>query len=265
MAGTGCFSCLRFLVASLNLLVLLLGLGLTALGAWLVAEEHIYLNTVDLSSLSIPALALLFSGVGVILVAAIGCCGALATSRCLLATFSLLLVTLVFGQLSLAGLLYFKHLDYGLIVKHVAQQTVQEKYHSNNTATLLYWDHVQRGLSCCGALGPKDWADSQFGRGTEAREIGIGADKEKLPFTLPLSCCRLPGSTNCTLPVPNRNSLNRDIFFSKGCGDKLVSVLGEHLVYILSAGLGLLIIELLGLSLSLCLCCTLARIEARKA
>lgn len=265
MAGVGCFSCLRFLVVSLTTLVLLTGLGLAALGAWLVAEEHVYLGTASLSSLSLPSLSLLCTGLCVLLVATMGCCGALAASRCLLGTFSLLLVTLVFGQLSVAGLVYFKQLDYGLIVKHVAQQTVQEKYQTNNTATLLYWDHVQTGLSCCGAEGPEDWAESEFGRASgEAREIGIGAGQVNQPFSVPLSCCRVEGDTRCSILVLGTDNLG-DTFHSKGCTEELVSVVGEHLVYGLAAGLGLVLTEVLGLSLSLCLCCTLARIEARKA
>lgn len=265
MAGSGCFSCLRFLVVSLNTLVLLTGLGLTALGSWLVAEEHVYLGTASLSSLSLPSLSLVSTGLCVLLVAFIGCCGALTSSRCLLGTFSLLLVTLVFGQLSVAGLLYFKQLDYGTIVKHVVQQTVQEKYQTNNTGTVLYWDHVQTGLSCCGVSGPGDWAQSQYGRQSgEAREIGIGAGQLDEPFAVPLSCCRKKEDTDCSILVLGSENLG-NIFYSKGCADELVSVVGEHLVYGLVAGLGLVLTEVLGLSLSLCLCCTLARIEARKA
>merc|ERR1712080_317419 len=109
------------------------------------------------------------------------------------------------------------------------------------------------GLSCCGAEGPVDWEHSHYTllMEGEVREIGIGAGQENHHFSIPQSCC----------------------------SDELVDVVNEHFIYILCAGLGLLLIELLGLSLSLCLCCTLARanidlinsvgyyerIEARKA
>jgi len=265
MAATGCFACLRFLVLSLNLVVLLAGLALAALGGWLVAEEHIYLGTAELSSLSSSSLALLCSGIAAIALAALGCCGALATSRCLLGTFSLLLVSLAFAQLSLAALVYFKQVDYGVVVEHMAEQTVQEKYQVNNTATVKYWDHVQRGLSCCGARGPEDWATSEFGRGRgSAREIGIGAGEEELPYGIPSSCCREEGSSNCSSRAAPGEVLGAT-WHTQGCSASLEGELGEHLMYILAAGAGVLTLELLGVSLSLCLCCTLARIEARKA
>merc|ERR1712080_752861 len=205
-------------MGSLNTVVLLAGLVLTALGGWLVAEEHLYLGTGcftlhygDIASLSTSTLVLLGSGLAVILLAAIGCCGALATSRCLLATFSLLLVTLAFGQISVAGLVFFKQLDYGHLVKHMAKEIVQEKYHANNTATVLYWDHVQTGLSCCGAEGPEDWEHSHYTllMEGEVREIGIGAGQESHHFSIPPSCCRVPGNPNCTEPVTRKDAVTQ--------------------------------------------------------
>jgi len=95
-------------------------------------------------------------------------------------------------------------------------------------------------------------------------EIGIGAGQLDEPFAVPLSCCRKKEDTDCSILVLGSENLG-NIFYSKGCADELVSVVGEHLVYGLVAGLGLVLTEVLGLSLSLCLCCTLARIEARKA
>ena len=116
--------------------------------------------------------------------------------RCLLGTFSLLLVALAFAQLSIASLIYFKvflvsvfkgnpvnlslinvnhtqQIDYGVVIEQMTHQTVLEKYQvqsrfyprkkktykksnisihkhfpiqANNTATVLYWDHVQKGV-----------------------------------------------------------------------------------------------------------------------
>lgn len=266
MEGRGCFACLSFLVISLNTVVLLAGLSLTVLAGWLVAQEHLYLGTADLQSLSTPALVLLASGLAVVTLGALGCCGALATSRCLLGTFSLLLLSLTFAQLSAGLLVYYKKLDYGVVVEHMARETVQEKYQTNNTATVLYWDHVQAGLQCCGSSGPGDWSTSSYssGHSGQAREIGIGAGKEELPFLIPPSCCRNPGSHNCSAPVRGQEAMGGS-FYTQGCSSSLKAVLGDHFIYILCAGAGLLLLEVLGVCLSLCLCCTLARIEARKA
>jgi len=265
MAGGGCFRCLRFLVLSLNLLVLLCGLALAGLGVWLVAEEHFYLGTVDIFQLSLASLSLLGTGLAIIVFAALGCCGALASSRCLLGTFSLLLVALAFAQLSIASLIYFKQIDYGVVIEQMTHQTVLEKYQANNTATVLYWDHVQKGLHCCGSDGPEDWAQSKYGRTKgEPREIGIGMAEQEVPFSIPASCCKNAGSGDCHARILGKET-RAGAFFTQGCSESLVKVLDEHLVYILAAGGGVLLIELLGVSLSLCLCCTLARIEARKA
>ena len=87
-------------------------------------------------------------------------------------------------------------------------EIVMEKYHPNNTATILYWDTIQQGVisetsiilynsenfpqfSCCGSSGPPDWASSIYnGYQENMKEIGIGAAVVVKPYNIPLSCCR---------------------------------------------------------------------------
>lgn len=44
MALNGCYSCLKFLVFTINFLLWLLGLGMVAVSLWLLFDEHLYLQ-----------------------------------------------------------------------------------------------------------------------------------------------------------------------------------------------------------------------------
>lgn len=207
-----CFSCLKASVLVVDLLVLFLGLLITGLASWLLVSEHIYL-TPSSSDLSLGSYLLLSVGISVSILAFLGCCGALTTSRCLLAIFIILLILLTIGEVILAVLLHYQHLDITPLVELGVSQTVQDKYHPTNTAITLYWDNLQQGLECCGSQGPSDWADAVYNRQLEeTREIGIGSSSHTLPpFSLPKSCCKTCMIQTSSNPVSTLNTIERTL------------------------------------------------------
>jgi len=269
-----CYSCLKASVLVVNLLVLFLGLLVTGLASWLLISEHLYLSTPP-SSLSLASYLTLGIGLLVSILAFLGCCGALTTSRCLLVVFTLLLTLLTVAELALVVLLQLKEVEITPLVSIGVKQTVEEKYHPANPGVTLYWDNLQQGLECCGAEGAQDWQDSLFnGQIEETREIGIGSALTKRPpFTIPLSCCRNltdPGILQAChsaqfTPSSFSDTFNQQIYFDKGCTGRIVHLLEENLSYLLFAGLGLVLLELLGIIFSICLCCTIQRIDDIKA
>jgi len=269
-----CYSCLKASVLVVNLLVLFLGLLVTGLATWLLVSEHLYLSAAP-SSLSLGSYLILGVGLLVSTLAFLGCCGALTTSRCLLVLFSLLLTLLTVAELTLVVLLQLKEVEITPLVSIGVKQTVEEKYHPANSGVTLYWDNLQQGLKCCGADGAQDWQDSLFnGQIEETREIGIGAALTKRPpFTVPLSCCRnltdpgtLQGCQSAEFTAYNfANTFDKQIYFDQGCTGRIVGLLEENINYLLFAGLGLVLLELLGIMFSMCLCCTIQRIDDIKA
>ena len=89
----------------MNLVVMLLGLLLTAAGASLLVTEHLHLASAW-HQFSIVSWALLAAGLLTLTTAFLACCGSLISSKCLLTSFVLSLVCLVAGELTLGLLVY---------------------------------------------------------------------------------------------------------------------------------------------------------------
>lgn len=266
-----CYGCVKFLVLVVNMMVMVTGLSITCVSAWLLVEEHLYLQTPATSSgqFAMGSVALLVVGITVTLVAFIGCCGAHTQSRCLLGIFASFLLLLALGKIILVVLILFKQVDYSDLLTEGVRETVLEKYHPNNTATVTYWDNVQQGLSCCGESGPSDWSQSVYNSKKKLTpEIGIGSGTSQLslhPFKVPMSCCRSQESPVCSSKVLAGDLAGGEVFFTEGCASKLINLLSDHIIYLFCAGIGLVLTELLGATFSICLCCTIKKIEDMKA
>jgi len=256
----GCRGCCRALLAVVSGLVLLVALFLTTASLWLLVVEQLYLEKAGWKEApALATLAALIAGLVLGLVAFLGCCGAITASKCLLGFFLSLLMLLTAGQLATAALLYLQEISVEPLLRAGVEETVKEKYHLNNTATRLYWDHLQQGLQCCGSAGPLDWALSVHnGYTMNTKEIGIGGPASlSLPFTIPSSCCRDTSDPLCsgTLLSRLRPSPDPSIYYTQGCLGRLSSLVNDNLVLFASAAFGFLLLELLGLIAGCSLCC----------
>jgi hypothetical protein len=153
-------------------------------------------------------------------------------------------------------------------------------------------------LECCGADGPSDWARSVFNgrRDLPVREIGItGGDVGfgLAEFSIPRSCCKRPDTHECLSDTDNVNPAtiaqrrifqqvrNRHILrpdrglrvpgvylplflVLQGCSNALVTFVESHVVYLVGVAGGVLLVQTLGLVFSMCLCCTIRKIEDLK-
>jgi len=266
MCGRCCYSLLKGSVCSVNLVVMLLGLGLTAAGVSLLVTEHLVLAPAW-HQFSIVSWALLAAGLLTLTTSFLACCGALISSKCLLTSFILSLLCLMVGELTLGLLIYFQEIDYKSITQTVIQEIVSEKYQKNNTQTVFYWDIFQSQLECCGYSGPIDWAYSSYnGYQDITKEIGIGSQSSALPFTIPQSCCRNTEDPLCssTITPKFKTVIDENIYYTQGCVDVVFGLASEHYIYFIIVAASLLLIELLAVLCSTCLCCTLKKIEDHK-
>ncbi|EFN80736.1 CD63 antigen [Harpegnathos saltator] len=90
----------------------------------------------------------------------------------------------------------------------------------------LIWDDLQQDFDCCGTTNATDWINRYSG--------------------IPMSCCDRAvgtiGSTNCTLESPTLHSM--------GCLDAFAHFAEKHAGKIAGVGIGLGVIQLLGIFLS---------------
>lgn len=127
-------------------------------------------------------------------------------------------------------------------------------------------DFIQRELECCGARGPSDWASSQYNQ--ETIEIGVS----KLAgiasaFRVPESCCRQGIAEQiCKNYIRNVAAIGSlpGTIYTRGCSDALSDYLDEGLNIVAGIGIGIAVVELLGMILSMVLCCAIFRKENYK-
>lgn len=243
-------NCLTSLVLVTSLLLLLPSLLLSFLAIHLLSNSLI--NTIN----SI----ILGSGLTVSVIALIGCFGAIYKSRCLLVLYTLSLILLTGSQLNLLPLIYYQVVDITPLVTSASRETVKYEYSGQGR---VFWDQLQQGLSCCGAAGPDDWAESQFnGYHQDVREIGIGgaAANGRQGYRVPASCCRNTTSQGCPVKVENRDEfVHQTIIHMEGCSDKIMVFIKNNYFYLVFFNLGIFFIELLGVMFTIFLFCSLKK------
>jgi len=257
---------LRGTVCSVNTLVMLLGAILTAAGVSLLVTEYLYLGT-PWDQFSILSYFILAAGLVSLTLSFLACCGSLVSSKCLLVTFIFTLISLLIGEITMGLLVYFQEIDYRSVTQTVIQEIVTDKYHKNNTLTVFYWDIVQSQLECCGYSGPIDWAYSSYnGYQDITKEIGIGAQATALPFRIPSSCCRNSEDPLCSSTITPKFTtvIDENVYYTEGCVNILFTLLSDHQIYFIMISALVLLIELLSIIFSTCLCCTIKKIEALK-
>lgn len=269
MGLNSCYSCLKFLVFTINFMLWLLGLGVVAVSLWLLFDEHLYLQTMSDQRTDYYLGTYIILGLGslVTVMGFLGCCGAWRESPWMLGTFFAFLMIIFFGEVASGILIYYQESNYESMIDKSVRNTVEHQYNASNAAVQTTFDLLQEGLECCGAEGPADWQKSAYNKYDFSAKPEVGVGHLEAEFLLPTSCCKNPESQECRNNLgllPGKNA-NHNYFYTEGCAGKLKTFLRDHMIYLLAAGMGILLTEVLGMLCSLCLCCALKRIDDLKA
>jgi len=133
-----------------------------------------------------------------------------------------------------AGILAYVKRDKVISTVEKAMNTsVAVDYGTNEKITKAV-DHAQKMLKCCGAKGAKDWDISAW-------------KKNNNNATVPESCCKTPKS-GC-----NKAPIGSDNYNAEGCADALKNFIKGHMKTLGGIGVGIAIIQILGMIFSLCL------------
>ncbi|XP_060635533.2 tetraspanin-7-like [Anolis sagrei] len=207
------------------------GLTMLIIGIWakLSLETYLVLSTNEYPN---TPFILLTTGTAVIVWGFLGCYSAATEHRCLLRTYgSFQLAVLVAGvAVGLSSLLYRKDIAEGF------QNGLWEAIHSytedEGKAEVL--DAIQRSLNCCGVESYRDWFFSPW-----------SMEKPTPNNSVPMSCCRArKGCLHSPLPS-DAWGVNRD-----GCFSKVSHFVSDNMFYIATAGLGVAIMQVVGIILT---------------
>ncbi|KAM8711872.1 hypothetical protein ACLKA7_012387 [Drosophila subpalustris] len=153
----------------------------------------------------------------VVFISFLGCCGAIRESVCMTMSYAVCLLVLLILQLTIVVLLFVNKEKFNMAMGEV----IDKAWESREAREGGVFDAIQKSLKCCGRNGATDYVGQIFSGG------------------LPASCCE--GS--CLNPT--------NIY--GGCHDKFVNFMAGSSETAKYAGIGLIVVELVGFIFACCL------------
>lgn len=234
--------CLKYTLFFFNLLFFLLGFALFIIAIVVLVRTTTTRDAFDLHKYLIGYLVV---SIIILVVAFLGCCGAIRESRCMLIMFiiflSVVLVLCIAIQIALGvGLTYMEN-HVGNDLQHSTNN------YTNNNDVRYMWDYLQHEFQCCGSYNYSDW------------QVPLGSD-------VPDSCCvnttgqaALGCGKGMTLLPPSK--ANSTIYIG-GCEDDLRSRLNFLALGALVVVGILIFLEVIGIILTCCLQRSIANSES---
>jgi len=245
-------SCAKWLLFASNFLIFALSCAGLGLGIWILVDKSSFLDLLDQTDATVhiyesTAVLILIVTIGSIIISFFGCCGAFKESKCMVGTYSVLLLVLLI--LGLAGTIV--GLTQGVNKLETPFLDTLSKYdRDRNGETENTWNTIQRDLQCCGVDSPQDW--SLYNTGFKPSDYVDENDPGSHWFgvKVPESCCeRAPDKMVCMKTPTGHNGA-----FVEGCFLKVKDQIFVHTEAVGGVTIAVLLIMVLNLFLSLYLC-----------
>ncbi|KAG5326154.1 CD63 protein, partial [Acromyrmex heyeri] len=217
---------IKYLMFIFNLFFVITGIVLLSIGVVIHGVYHQYQHFLDNRFFSVPSLLVAVGSI-IFIIAFFGCCGAVRESYCMVITFCTLLAAIFFLEI-IGGIMgYVMRAQ----VASIAQQKMLDTMprYNNSHEIQFVWDNLQKDFHCCGTINATDWL-------TNTTNLS----------GIPMSCCDdtigAIGTSNCTLSSKSLHEV--------GCIDAFAKFAETHAAKIAGVGIGLGIIQLIGILLS---------------
>nr|CAD7441982.1 unnamed protein product [Timema bartmani] len=187
---------------------------------------------------------LIAAGAFVFVVSFLGYCGAIRESRCLLTTYGVLLLIILVMEITAGGLAAAYKKEAETESRTMLKNSIKKYYATQDKAdaVTLMWNYFMAQMKCCGVDNYLDFKESPK----------WGTNK-----TVPEACCVLVGDLNKFTPkdpqCPN-NPSESNSYYMKGCYETFYNWLMEHINTAIGVGIGLGLLQLLGIFFAFCLC-----------
>jgi len=240
MAGYG-KQCIKFLMFTFNFIFFIGGCGILGLGIWLKVEKDEYMELSTFNFVSTSNIAIIV-GVVIVLVAFLGCCGAINEVAPMLLAFFILMLIIFILEVAAGALAYSKRNEINDKLSDEFMEAIKYKYSKKdsgkNVGLTEAIDKFQDHFECCGYTGYADWQGSSYYNST-----GM----------IPTSCCMDSKSPLCGKKKPEALK----VYWKRGCFKEVLTFLKDHLLYVGALGVALALIQILGLVFSMTLYCSI--------
>ncbi|XP_043665826.1 CD63 antigen-like [Vespula pensylvanica] len=229
---SGSMACVKYMLFLFNLIFAISGIVFISVGAVILVGYSTYNNFVDSWFFAAPVLMIIV-GVVVFLVSFFGCCGAIKENHCMLITYSVFLMIIFALELGIgiSGYVMRNEVD-SMLLNHLNTTFYQYKTDDDIRKS---WDIMQYDLRCCGIESPADWAKLDY-----------------MDNVIPNSCCtEISAGDKC-----DSNSIYSN---SEGCMSKLEQTIKYNSLALASVGIGITLIQLIGVIFACCLARSIRR------
>ncbi|KAM4580875.1 CD82 antigen isoform 1-T2 [Odontesthes bonariensis] len=236
---------LKFGFAVLNTIFLVLGLCVAGCGLWILFDTGSFLNALTSDDLQVVAAGMFLVGGVVVLVSVTGCVGASTEKRLLLLVYSGFIIILVLGQLFITVVLLIDSNKIGRRLNETVDQFITQYGNSSDSHDRLM-DNMQRYAECCGRTKPDDWLRNSFIAGLNLTS----------PDVLPCSCFRSFDRSFDSPWCSENISFTEPLFgrgngpFNESCSQKLAYWLKANIVTVIIMDVGLIVLQIIGISIA---------------
>ncbi|KAL5015321.1 hypothetical protein ScPMuIL_009591 [Solemya velum] len=251
----------------------LLGLCALALGIWAKVDEESLDIISDLGStlndapvlISASSIVLLVGGAVILLIAILGCCGAMKQWKWMLCLYAFCLLVILIVELTAAvlAIIYKKKIDDEL--KSALQKQMKENYGKPDDGFTTSMNKLQLQEDCCGLDGYKDYDNTDY----DWKKVIVKTDQSTNGTQLiPASCCRPKDHLKDDLAnfeAMNEYActvlLNRDELYENGCYETLKEKIISKSAVLIGIGIAIVVVEIFGFIFA---CCLIAAIRREK-
>jgi len=212
--------CSRNLSILFNVIFLLGGIYMVAIGGWVRVNFNSFQQTVGNEAASLVSnfdIVLIVIGAITTLLAFIGCYGAVKKNRFFLILFIIIMLLMVIGEIVALVFIFAFTSDFRVLVSESAENTIRNDYGDSSVAGVSAtegWDFAQKTFVCCGFNDGSDYASSAFS--SSHTFVNPWPEsccaKDNAGDFVDLSTCRTGAS-----PAP-------EVYHTSGCADKIINV-----------------------------------------
>lgn len=238
--------CAKYTLFVFNLIVVLFGLALLAIGIYVLADSNAFIKIGIADDpfhlVRGAAITVLVIGLASFVVGLVGCWGAVCEKTSCLNCYACITVVLILGEILAIILAGVYHSE---IKDRMKDILVHDYTNSPNNSITWAWNHLQEMEKCCGVDGPYDWlANSHFNK----------------TVPVPDSCCTNDTQTQLPLCYADalKNETTADHVYQRGCAFYIEWMKG-HMAVLIAFAVILLLAEVILIALTCCLKANISR------